>query len=68
MVGRLTAAFGLSIRSLLIVSECANKEQHQTETGEDVQVLQLRDLSRVAMWGSQSAMSGRVRFWGRRVA
>ena len=52
MVGRLTAAFGLSIRSLLIVSECAKKEQRQTETGEDVQVLQLRDLSRVAMWGS----------------
>ena len=47
MVERLTAAFGLSIGSLLIVSECDKKGQRQTETGEDVQVLQLRDLSRL---------------------
>ena len=47
MVERLTAAFGLSIGSLLIVSECDKKGQRQIETGEDVQVLQLRDLSRL---------------------
>ena len=47
MVERLTAAFGFSIGSLLIVSECDKKGQRQTETGEDVQVLQLRDLSRL---------------------
>ena len=52
MVGCLTAAFGLSIGSWLIVNDCDKKGQRQTETGEDVQVLQLRDLSRVAMWGS----------------
>ena len=51
MVECLTAVFGLSIASLLIVSECDKKGQRQTETGEDIQVLRVRDLSRVAMWG-----------------